>query len=205
MGLKVSSHKFDQPTNEEHMGRIYETRMHSVILVVGSKGSGKTTLCDLIKSFTKINKPWIHIFDSERDPLVEIKAVYENGVDTSGLSVVRSSMPVNGIIWVIKATSLKSLEDFEAVKNIYKYTRIYNRCMVHVFFSHTDDASRKNMEFINALHTPNDDIPDSGEIAMDRIFYAPLKNGGDDAKFTVLTMVRSILDWTTYNTYYHRV
>lgn len=196
MGVSTSRFSFRESEYQDSVNQFYSLRAHTNILIVGNKFSGKTRLCEKIKEITRPGKAFVHIFDSGTVNLNQIdeklKDVYKNGVDTSGLSMVSSKMPIHGIIWVIDAREIETTEEFQRVRETCSRLRSFIECFSCVFFSHTDVSNRDSIAHIRALFTECPEIPNSGEYAPERIYYAPLVGQNKDADFTILQIVKHI-------------
>ena len=204
MGLDQSKYSFADEEFRALGAQMYASRAHVSILVVGEKGSGKTSLTKRIVNVTKFSKFWVHVFDTDTSDEPSIKAkiqkTYTDGIDTSGLSIISESLPLYGIVWVIDARTMNTIQDFEHAREICLYLTSFQNALTRVYFSHTDVASRTNLHYIKTLYIDDRPmVPNSGEIDSERIFYAPLtsmeNNTDKDADFTILQMVKPISDW----------
>lgn len=205
MGLSSSKFSFDDLDSKEVINRLVILRSHVNILIVGDKSSGKTALSKRLTDITRLGKAWIHIFDTDTINTEEIKTkandVYDNGIDTSGLSILSTKMFVHGIIWVMDATKMETLADFDHVREACSHLRTFSNCATSIFFSHTDIASRTNLRYIRGLYLEDSSIPNSGECAPERIFYAPLNSGENrDVNYTLLKMVDPMMMWALFRT-----
>jgi len=178
--------------------------LHTNILIVGGKGSGKTTLNKRIREILPSSAAMkIHTFDSstndDKSSMEKVRETYINGVDVTGLSMISTTQPVHGIVWVIDARTI-NIQSFDSIKEISKTLEGMSKIRHFMFFTHTDQVQRAHMDYIRALYETNVSILGSGECRSESILYAPLEgNKRDDANFTILMMIRQASDWT-YNT-----
>jgi hypothetical protein len=199
MGVQTSKLRSDEKLYAERFAEIYNYRVHSNILIVGEKGAGKTALTTRINGVLGANKSWVHLFDSDTTDEDAIKAkirtVYDDGVDVSGLSILASNLPLHGIIWVMDATKMIGVQDFDRAREILVYLRNFQRCEGCLFFNHTDLATRSNLGYIRGLYLEDSSIPNSGEFSEARVSYAPLIGPDRDADHTLLNLVKLVADW----------
>jgi adenylylsulfate kinase-like enzyme len=198
MGASTSKVSYNSYWHNFILNEINRLRVHTNILIVGDKGSGKSTLSTKISSALETAKAWVHVFDTDtidvESSKTKIQETYEKGVDVTRLSVIATTMPIHGIIWVVDASTLNTIGDFDHIRGVCEFLQSFSRCKTFVFFSHTDVATNQNMSYVKGLYLKTASIPNSGEYTESGISYAPLVGDNEDAEFTILHSIKYIVD-----------